>query len=157
MLDRDVPMDKVGPLTSGQVTGSFTSQMEKILAEDPGLLASAARALVDSHFPDTVAPDVLTAVGLDPETVLHVIDTVPDPTGISQRRRDPLWREAIIQVWDRQCAFCGFDGQILGATVGIDVAHVRGSRSTARTSRTTGWRYAPCTTSCSTGAHSAWT
>lgn len=125
VLDRDVPMDKVGPLTAGQVTGSFAPQVEKILVDDPDLLASAARALVDSHFPDTVAADVLSAVGLDPETVLRATDTVPDPIGISQRRRDPLWREAIIQAWDRQCAFCGFDGQILGATVGIDAAHVR--------------------------------
>ena len=28
-------------------------------------------------------------------------------------------------MWDRQCAFCGFDGQLSGATVGIDAAHVR--------------------------------
>lgn len=41
------------------------------------------------------------------ETVLHATDTVPDPTGISRRSRDPAWREAIIQAWDRQCAFCG--------------------------------------------------
>jgi hypothetical protein len=64
MLDHDVPMDKVGPLTAWQVTGSFTPQVERILADDPGLVASAARALVDSHFPDTVAADVLAAVGL---------------------------------------------------------------------------------------------
>jgi putative restriction endonuclease len=50
---------------------------------------------------------------------------VPDPSGATKRRRDPTWREAIIQAWDRQCAFCGFDGQLLGATVGIDAAHVR--------------------------------
>lgn len=52
------------------------------------------------------------------------ISTVPDP-GAGKRRRDPSWREAVIQAWDRQCAFCGFDGQILGATVGVDAAHVR--------------------------------
>jgi hypothetical protein len=27
--------------------------------------------------------------------------------------------------WDRQCAFCGCVGQLAGATVGIDAAHVR--------------------------------
>lgn len=41
-------------------------------------------------------------------------DTLPDPSGASQRRRDPGWREAIIHAWDRQCAFCGYDGQVLG-------------------------------------------
>jgi hypothetical protein len=26
---------------------------------------------------------------------------VPDPSGATKRRRDPTWREAIIQAWDR--------------------------------------------------------
>jgi putative restriction endonuclease len=81
--------------------------------------------LVGSHFPDTIAPDVLSAVGLDPDAVLHAADAVPDPSGSATRRRDPNWRETIMQAWDRQCAFCGFDGQVLGATVGVDAAHVR--------------------------------
>jgi putative restriction endonuclease len=68
---------------------------------------------------------VLAAVGFDPEAVLHAPDALPDPSDAARRRRDPGWREAIIQAWDRQCAFCGYDGQVLGATVGIDAAHVR--------------------------------
>jgi len=27
--------------------------------------------------------------------------------------------------WDRQCAFCGFDGQLGAATVGVEAAHIR--------------------------------
>src|SRR5262249_20965026 len=42
-----------------------------------------------------------------------------------QRRRDPGWRSAVLLAWDRQCAFCGYDGQLAGATTGIDAAHVR--------------------------------
>jgi putative restriction endonuclease len=125
VLDRDVPMDNIGPLAAEPVTGRFTPAVETVLAADPDLVASAARALVDSHFPDTVAPDVLGAVGLDPDMVLRAADTVPDPSGATRRRRDPNWRETIIQAWDRQCAFCGFDGQLYGACVGIDAAHVR--------------------------------
>lgn len=30
----------------------------------------------------------------------------------------------MLQAWDRQCAFCGYDGQVGGASVGIDAAHV---------------------------------
>jgi putative restriction endonuclease len=123
VLDRDVPEDTIGTLAA--VTGRFHPEVEKILADDPGLRASVARAMVDSHFPDTIAPDVLSAVGLDPDTVLHAADTVPDPSGAGKRRRDPNWRETIIQAWDRQCAFCGFDGQLYGAAIGIDAAHVR--------------------------------
>ncbi|WP_344922408.1 phosphorothioated DNA-binding restriction endonuclease [Plantactinospora mayteni] len=125
VLDRDVPMDTVGTLAAGSITGRFAPGVEEALAGDPGLVASVARALVESYFPDTIAPDLLSAVGLEPATVLHAADTVPDPMGASKRRRDPSWRELIIQAWDRQCAFCGFDGQLHGATVGIDAAHVR--------------------------------
>src|SRR5690349_8295700 len=49
------------------------------LRHDPDLVHSAARALVESHFPPTVAPDVLAAVGLDPDVVLYAADLVPDP------------------------------------------------------------------------------
>jgi putative restriction endonuclease len=31
----------------------------------------------------------------------------------------------VLQAWDRQCAFCGYDGQLAAASVGIDAAHVR--------------------------------
>jgi putative restriction endonuclease len=41
------------------------------------------------------------------------------------RRRNPGWRAAVLQAWDRQCAFCGYDGQLAGTSAGIDAAHVR--------------------------------
>jgi putative restriction endonuclease len=31
----------------------------------------------------------------------------------------------VLEAWDRQCAFCGYDGQLAGASIGIDAAHVR--------------------------------
>jgi putative restriction endonuclease len=31
----------------------------------------------------------------------------------------------VLQAWDRQCAFCGYGGQLAGASAGIDAAHVR--------------------------------
>ncbi|GGN93542.1 hypothetical protein GCM10010112_81900 [Actinoplanes lobatus] len=125
VLDFDAPMDAIGPLTAQQVTGRFTEDVERVLTGDPGLIVSAARALAQSHFPDTVAPDVLTAVGLDPDTVLQSRDVLPDPGGTKKRTRDSTWPPLILQAWDRQCAFCGFDGQLLGVTVGVEAAHVR--------------------------------
>ena len=79
-----------------------------------------------SNFPETVAPDVLAAAGLDPDAVLSSADGPGDDgRAAGQRRRDPGWRSAVLQVWDRQCAFCGYDGQVAGASAGIDAAHVR--------------------------------
>ena len=112
-------MDNVGPLRAG-VTGRFESALELALLARPSLISEAARSLVDSHFPPSVAADVLTAVGFDPE--ITTLAAQPTPLG---RRRDAAWRVAVLEAWDRQCAFCGFDGQAGGVPVGLEAAHVR--------------------------------
>lgn len=125
-LDHDVPMDAVRPLGEYRVVGRFESALEAALRADPHLVLTAARGLVTSHFPDTIAPDVLTAVGLDPDVVLNTADTLPDPEHASnQRRRDPTWRIKVLQAWDEQCAFCGYDGRLGDLPIGVEAAHVR--------------------------------
>src|SRR6185312_12265725 len=46
VLDQDVEMDRVGPLTEGHVVGQFEPSLEAVLRADPSLVNSAARALV---------------------------------------------------------------------------------------------------------------
>jgi len=125
VLDQDVPMDLVRPLAALHASGRFEASVEAELRARPELVRSAARDLVLSNFPDTVAPDVLQAVGLDPGVVLNAVDALPGAAAMPARRRDPAWRSAVLQAWDRQCAFCGYDGQLAAASVGIDAAHVR--------------------------------
>ncbi|GAB3171318.1 putative restriction endonuclease [Micromonospora palomenae] len=120
-LNRDVPMDLVGPLTADDVVGQFDVSIEAALHKDRNALRSVARALVESQFPATIAPDVLTAAGLDPDEILYAPGQVAAPP----RRRDPAWRAAVLRAWDRQCAFCGYDGQLGNASVGVEAAHVR--------------------------------
>ncbi|MEV4479097.1 phosphorothioated DNA-binding restriction endonuclease [Micromonospora coxensis] len=120
-LNRDVPMDLIGPLTSHDVAGRLDAGTESALRRDPELLRRVTRALVDQHFPATIASDVLTAAGLDPDDILQA----PGVTPLSTRRRDAGWRRAVLQAWDRQCAFCGYDGQLGNACVGVEAAHVR--------------------------------
>lgn len=121
VLDRDVPMDNIGPLDASNVTGRFEPSIESTLAHNPSLLNQVARSIVESQFPPTIAPDVLLAAGLSPEEVLGFTDAAPN----ARRRRDPRWSRAVLTAWDRQCAFCGYDGQLGGAAVGVDAAHVR--------------------------------
>ncbi len=116
-------MDLVRPLAERHVTGRFERSAENALRADPALLLSVARSLVLSNFPETVAPDVIAAAGLDPGLVLAGADA--DDPALAGRRRDAGWRSAVLQAWDRQCAFCGYDGQLAGATAGLDAAHVR--------------------------------
>jgi putative restriction endonuclease len=122
-LSRDVPNDNVGPLNSEPIDGHFTPEIEKELLESSEVLNAVARSLVESQFPLTVAPDVLTAVGLDPDTVLAPTSAVV--SGVEKRKRNANWRRQIVAAWDRSCAFCGYDGALLGAPVGIEAAHIR--------------------------------
>ena len=123
VLDHDVQMDLVGPLADRHVVGQFEPSVESALRADPMLARSVARTLVLSNFPQTIAPEILEGVGLDPADVLGSVDGLG--RAADQRRRDPRWRSAVLQAWDRQCAFCGYDGQLAGASAGIDAAHVR--------------------------------
>jgi putative restriction endonuclease len=121
-LSRDVPMDNVGPLDAAPITGRLESSFERALSQ-PGQIEQAARLLVDAQFPRTVAPDVLIAVGLDPDQVLAIGSA---PTADPERlRRSSWWPRAILEAWDRQCAFCGYDGQLGSSSVGLEAAHIR--------------------------------
>lgn len=118
-LSEDVPMDRVGPLSEKHVIGRLVPSVEAELS-DPATLHATARALVDAEFPSTVAGDVLAAVGFDPEMVAS-----QQPLSPAARRRDAAWPSKILAAWDRQCGFCGFDGQLGSACVAIEAAHVR--------------------------------
>lgn len=122
-LDRDVPDDNLRPLRDGDVTGHLQPGLEAVLRQRPELVRNVARRLVEAQFPMTVAPDVLAAVGLDPDLVLETSADVVDL--VERRRRSAGWRAHILEAWDRQCAFCGYDGQLGGVAVGIEAAHVR--------------------------------
>jgi len=122
-LSRDVPNDQLKDLRAEPITGYFPADIEAELKSDPSSIATVARLLVEDQFPLTVAPDVLGAVGLDPDVVFG---SERAPKAQEQdRRRSSTWRHEILEAWDRSCAFCGFDGQLTGAVVGIEAAHVR--------------------------------
>ena len=121
-LSRDVPNDNVGPLNSAPIEGHFSPEIEAELRRSPATLNAVARSLVESQFPLTIAPDVLSAVGLDPDVVFS---TMASTTVLAARKRDVNWRRQIVASWDRSCAFCGFDGALGGAPVGIEAAHIR--------------------------------
>jgi putative restriction endonuclease len=120
-LDRDVPRDSVGPLDAAPITGRMDAASEDALRA-PGAVEVVARFLVESQFPMTVAPDVLAAVGLDPDAVFGPSIAVD---GKPERRRSSAWPAQILAAWDNQCAFCGYDGQLGSSTVGVEAAHVR--------------------------------
>ena len=118
-LSADVPNDRVGPLSAENVVGRLTPALEASLS-DRAVLRATARALVEAEFPPTIAGDVLAEVGLDPDVILST-----EAPGSNGRRRSAAWPAAVLAAWDRQCAFCGYDGQLGSASVGVEAAHVR--------------------------------
>lgn len=121
-LDADVPNDAVGDLDRANPTGRLESGLEAQL-RDATTRATVARALVEAHFPDTVAPDVLIAAGLDPAARFH--SGVTARLQAPQRQRSRRWVLEILKAWHECCAFCGYDGRLGSTPVGLEAAHVR--------------------------------
>lgn len=149
-LDHDVPMDRVQPLTANRVVGRLDLRLEDAL-RDPEIAAAAARQLVEAEFPPTVAPDVLMAVGLDPDTILTA--TTGRFAAVPRVRRSS-WTAAVLTAWNRQCAFCGLTASSARPLLVSRRRMSAGSTSVDLTTRTTALPCARCTTSCSTVAPS---
>lgn len=120
VLDESVPMDQVRPLVDLAPTGRFVPAVEAQL-QDVAVLYATARAVAEAEFPPSLVADVLTAAGLDPDDVYGTTTVARLPA----RKRSSSWAASILEAWDRQCAFCGFDGQLGSGSVGLDAAHVR--------------------------------
>ena len=114
--DRLLQLDETRP------TGRLDETLERQL-KDARVRNAVARALVETHFPDTVAPDVLLAAGLDPDAVLHAGQVAC--ASAPQRQRSRRWVAEILKAWDECCAFCGYDGRLGSTPVGIEAAHIR--------------------------------
>ncbi|HET9653978.1 MAG TPA: HNH endonuclease [Kineosporiaceae bacterium] len=122
-LSSNVPMDRVRPLTDLDVVGRLDPAIEARLV-DPDVLYAVARALVEAEFPPTIASDVLVDVGLDPDQAAGPTAAATAAAVPGQRRRNGGWPGLVLTAWDRQCAFCGFDGQLGYGSVGIEAAHI---------------------------------
>lgn len=115
------PGSNLGPLRAGAV-GALSSDFARALEQDPELLASVVRAILDANFPATLHGDILASIGIDVEsTELEAMTSAGTPV----RRRDPTFRPAVLLAYEFRCAICGYDGQILRESVGIEAAHIR--------------------------------
>lgn len=65
-----MPDDSVGSRKARRPTGRLDTDLELRLSS-VSVRYAVVRAIVEAHFPDTVAPDALLASGLDHDLVLH--------------------------------------------------------------------------------------
>jgi putative restriction endonuclease len=101
-----------GELLAHDARGTFSADVQAALRADSALAGALAARLLESHFPESLHPDILAAVGLD----LGV------PT--AARRRDPQFRRRALTAYEHRCAVCGFDVRLGSVSIALDAAHI---------------------------------
>lgn len=105
-------------LRENHIRGAFPQALRDALKKDPSLLATVARRVVDSHFPDSIRGEVLAAVGLaDIESV--------ELSNSNTRRRNPAFREKVLMAYQYRCGVCGLDLRLGRQTICLEAAHIK--------------------------------
>lgn len=108
-------------LRRANAVGRLQPGVEKLLLSEPGLIEAVARFIVDTHFTDSYLEPIFDVIGLDVG-----FDGVPGVViSIDQKKRDPKFRDAVLVAWRKQCAMCGYDGEMFNTSVAIEAAHVK--------------------------------
>ncbi len=94
--------------------GGLRGDVFELLQADQHLRRDIAAQLLTKHFPDSLHEEILNAVGLDLGRVMP-----------SRSRRDPRFREAVLEAYEFRCAVCGLDLRIGAAHFCLEAAHIR--------------------------------
>jgi putative restriction endonuclease len=103
-----------GDLLAQDARGCFSADVQAALRSDPSLASEIAARLLDNHFPESLHPDILAAVGL----------TLGMPKR-GDRGRDPQFRQRVLTAYEYRCAVCGFDVRLGTVSIALDAAHIR--------------------------------
>lgn len=100
-------------LRAHKIPGGFPEAIDRAFRDDPYLVAEAAQAVLQNHFPESLHAEILAAVGLS-----HVL--LPQP-----REEHILFREAVLDAYGHACALCGYDVRLGRADLGLGAAHIQ--------------------------------
>ncbi|MDP3209502.1 MAG: HNH endonuclease, partial [Rhodoglobus sp.] len=120
--DADLPLGKngkrptVGDLRRLHAVGHFPLEVQRRLRENPRLVHEIGERVLEAHFPESLHADILDAVGLARDVVMDAV---------TRRRRDPAFRQKVLDAYGYRCAVCGLDMRLRNLTVGIEAAHIR--------------------------------
>lgn len=109
----------LGELRANHVRGGFPPALRAALLRDPQLVATIAQRIVDAHFPESIRPDVLAAVGLP----THLMEATSTPERL--RRRDPAFREKVMLAYQYRCGVCGHNLRLGHQPIGLEAAHIK--------------------------------
>ena len=91
--------------------GGFVEAVDAHIRKSPRVLVRIAQALLQMAFPASFHDEIISALGLDLQTVVV--------------ERDPEFRRTVLRAYEYRCAFCGYDGRLDDASIGIEAAHVQ--------------------------------
>ena len=109
----------IGELRENHVSGGFPLAVFESLRNNPELVVTIARRIVQAHFPESIRDDVLAAVGLPTD------DAGSSSSLDSVRRRDPAFREKVLMAYQYRCGVCGHDLRMGRQTIGLEAAHIK--------------------------------
>lgn len=124
--DQDLPLQKGKfPIMGGlrQTQGRLPERLQNLLLTDSGFAKNFVRILLNRHFPYSLHDDILNSVGLKIATEGEIREEV-SPYG-ERRRRDPNFRDKILQAYEYCCAATGFRASIGASYFGCEAAHVK--------------------------------
>lgn len=104
-----------GHLNAVQASGSFTPEMQSALA-DASARKEAVEYLLQQNFPESLHEDLLDALGLELEF---------GSANQKRKRRDPEFRQRVLEAYERKCAICGFQIRRDDQVVGVEAAHIK--------------------------------
>src|SRR5262249_538800 len=103
-----------GELLAHDAWGEFADEVQAALRADPALAGEIASHLLEHHFPESLHPDILAAVGLE-----------PGASALARGKRDPQFRQRVLTAYEYRCAVCGFDVRLGSVSIALDAAHIR--------------------------------
>jgi putative restriction endonuclease len=101
-------------LLAHDARGGFTDDVKAALRSDPAMPAVIATRLLDNHFPESLHPDILDAVGL-----------AVGPVWRKDRKPAPQFRQRVLIAYECRCAVCGFDVRLGPTPIALGAAHIR--------------------------------
>lgn len=96
-----------------EIPGGFPEAIDRAFRDDASLVAEAALAVLQNHFPESLHGEILAAAGLS-----HVL--LPQP---SEGRT--LFRQSVLDAYGHACALCGYDVRLGRADLGLGAAHIQ--------------------------------
>jgi putative restriction endonuclease len=105
---------KKSELLAKDAAGGFSPEVQAALRSDPALVSEIAARLLENHFPDSIHPDILAAVGL-----------TLGGEKVTRKKRDPQFRQRVLTAYEYRCAVCGFDVRLGSVSIAVDAAHIR--------------------------------